>query len=124
MRYTVTGRVHPERADVRIAPYAWTHPDGHEVVISCEASQLTVHLNNTRIDGHISAFVTAEHVAQAVVSALGFSMATGYTVELIQVVEESGAIHVFGVRVPDLMFEPHGPVLAAAAELSKRDLFF
>ena len=124
MRYVVTGRVHPERANVSISPCSWTHPDGGEVVVRCESSQLTVTLDDPRIDGHVSAFVTAEHVAQAVVSALGFSLATGYSVELIQVLEESGAVHVFGVRTPELMFEPHGPVFAAAAELSKRDLFF
>jgi hypothetical protein len=81
-------------------------------------------LNDSRIDGHVTAFVTAEHVAQAVVSALGFSLATGYTVELIQVLEESGAVHVFGVRTPELMFQPHEPVFAAAVELSKHDMFF
>src|SRR5438552_10567122 len=107
MRYMVTGRVHPERANVCITPCSWTHRDGGEVVVRCEASQLTVTLNDSRIDGHVTAFVTAEHVAQAVVSALGFSLATGYTVELIQVLEEAGEVHVFGVRTPELMFQPH-----------------
>src|SRR5262249_27372249 len=94
------------------------------ITVTCEASQLTVVLKDAPVDGYIAAFLMAEHVAQAVVSALGFSLATGYSIELVQVIEESGAVHVFGVRAPELMFQPYEPVFIAATELSKRDVFF
>jgi len=81
-------------------------------------------LKDAPVDGYVAAYLMAEHVAQAVVSALGFSLATGYSVELVQLVEESGSVHVFGVRTPELMFTPHEPVFVAAMELSKRDVFF
>jgi len=64
MRYIATGRVHPERADVHIAPCSWTGQDGHEVTVSCEASQITVVLKDAPVDGYVAAYLMAEHVAR------------------------------------------------------------
>ena len=124
MRYVATGRVHPERANVNTGRFSWTSQDGYEITLTCEASQLTVVLENAPVDGYVAAFLMAKHWAQAAVSALGYSLATGYSVELIQLVEESGAVHVFGVRTPGLMFEPWEPVFAASIELSAHDVPF
>ncbi len=124
MKYIVTGRVHPERANVNI-DLPPMHPiGGGQILVRCEASQLTVVLTDQPIEGYISAFMLAEHIAQAAVSALGFSLATGYVVELVQVIEESGVVHIFGVRAPDLVFEPHEAVFAASVQLVGSDLAF
>lgn len=124
VRYIVTGRVHPERADVRINSPPWQPADGGEILVHCEASQLTVILTDPPVDGYIAAFILAQHVAQAVVSALGFALATGYVVELVQLIEDSGAVHVFGVRAPDLIYEPYEPMFAAAVKLVRGDIAF
>ena len=124
MRYVATGRVHPERADVNIPRHSWVGSDGHQIILTCDSSQLTVVLEDPPVDGFVAAFFMAKQWAQTATAALGFSLATGYSVELIQLVEESGDAHVFGVRVPELMFEPFAPVFAAAVELSTHDVFF
>lgn len=41
MKFFVTGRVHPERADV-FFPVTWTASDGATVSVSCTSSQLGV----------------------------------------------------------------------------------
>ena len=105
MRYIVTGRVHPERADVHFNIPTMEPATGGSISVHCEASQLTVVLENQDIDGARSAFLMAEQVAQTFISSLGFSLGTGYVVELLQVIEETGAVHVFGTRVQELIFE-------------------
>ncbi len=129
MRYVATGRIHPERADIRFSPIEWTIENDGRVVASCDASQLTVVLDLASIDGFITAYITAESFAHIVVGALGFTLGSGYSVELIQVTEESGTPHVFGVR-PDLDgggtlgFDPNLRVFQRAFELANRDVFF
>src|SRR5262249_28071952 len=98
--------------------------DGHSLTISCDSSQLTVVADLASVEGYLDAFIMVEQVAQAVVSALGFALGTGYSVELIQVVTESGESYTMGVRPGDLHFDPFGPVFLAASELAKKDVFF
>jgi hypothetical protein len=130
MRYVVTGRVHPERGDISFDPVEWQIPDHGRVVAQCDSSQVTVLLELTSIDGFVSAYIAAEHFAHIIVGALGFSLGSGYSVELIQVTEEDGTPHVFGVRpvgntpADTLGFEPHAPVFNRALTLANRDLFF
>ncbi len=50
------------------------------------------------VDGWTTARNMAESVANIVVGALGFSLWSGYSVELLQVTEQDGTPHVFGVR--------------------------
>jgi hypothetical protein len=100
------------------------------VVAQCDSSQITVVLELASIDGWATAHIVAEHFAFIVVGALGFSLGSGYSVELIQVTEEDGTPHVFGVRptsdTPDstLGFEPIGPILNRAFLLANQNLFF
>lgn len=130
MRYICTGRVHPERADISFGRIEWQIPDDGRVVAQCEASQISILLELSSIDSWITACIAAEHFAHIVVGALGFSLGSDYSVEVIQVTEEDGSSHVFGVRptgdTPDqtLGFQPHGPVFTRALSLANRDLFF
>ena len=130
MKYIVTGRVHPERADISFSKIIWEVSDDGSVAAECDASQITLKLKLASIDGWNTAFVRAEQFANIIVGALGFSLGSGYSVELIQVTEEDGTPHVFGVRpvgpTPDqtLGFAPHLPILNRVLHLSNKDVFF
>lgn len=130
MRYIVTGRVNPERADIRFSTIEWQVPNDGRVIAHCDSSQITICLELSSIDGWASAYITAEHFAIIIVGALGFALGSGYSVELIQVTEENGTPHVFGVRpkgpTPEqtLGFDPDGPVLNRALQLANANVFF
>lgn len=130
MRYICTGHVHPERADVSFSRIEMSLGDGHKVVASCDASQITVVLDAAAVDGWIAAQIVADDVAGTIIGALGFSLGSGYSVEILQVTEPDGTPNVFGVRPtgsapnPTLGFEAHLPVFNRAFHLSGRDVFF
>jgi len=130
MKYVVTGRVHPERANISFDRVEMGFEGGGITVASCDASQITITLNATRIDGWIAAKIMADDVANIIVGSLGFSLGSGYSVELIQVTEEDGTPHVFGVRPEGespgetLAINPHIPAFNRAFRLSGRDVFF
>ena len=130
MRYVVTGRVHPERADISFSTVEWQIPNDGRVIAHCDSSQITICLELSSIDGWATAYIAAEHFAIIIVGAVGFSLGSGYSVELIQVTEESGIPQVFGVRpsgaTPEqtLGFDPNGPVFNRAFQLANRNIFF
>ena len=130
MMYVCTGRVHPERADVSFSRVEMKFEEGWNAVASCAASQITVVLDDPPVDGWIAAHIMAENVANIVVGALGFSLGSGYSVELIQVTEQDGTPHVFGVRPvgekpgQTLGMDPYIPAFNRAIRLSGRDVFF
>ena len=131
MRYVITGRVHPERADISFSRIEMGVGEGGRAVVSCDSSQITVALEMPDLDGWMSAMVRAEDFASIVVGSLGFALGSGYWLELIQVTEENGTPYVFGVRPgnPDspgvtLAFNPHNEVFARALRLAGRDIFF
>jgi len=129
-KYTVTGRIQPERADIGFGQLQIALDGGGTAVASADSSQITVVLDVPTIDGWISAKIAADDIANIVVGALGFSLGSGYWVELIQVTEEDGTPHVFGVRptgdppMTSLGFEPHNEMFGRALRLSARDIFF
>lgn len=129
-RYVATGRVHPERADINFSQITWEIPDEGRVTASCDSSQITVITELSSIDGWISASISAEHFAYIIIGALGFSLGSGYSVELIQVTEEDGTPHVLGVRPTGdhekdtLGFTPHGPIMNRAFQLANENIFF
>lgn len=130
MKYVVTGRVHPERADVSFSRIEMKFEGGGIAVASCEASQITIALDVPSLDGWIAARIMADDVANIIVGSLGFSLGSGYSAELIQVTEEDGTPHVFGVRpigdTPEqtLGVDPYIPAFNRAFRLSGKDVFF
>ena len=97
--HLVQAHVHPERADVSFSRVELNLAGGGTAVASCDASQVTVVLDDvSSVDGWIAARIVATDVANIVVGALGFSLGSGYSVEILQVTEEDGTPHVFGVR--------------------------
>jgi len=107
------------------------NPEGGGLIsASCDSSQVTVFLDIPTVDGLISAQIVAEDSANILVGALGLSLGCGYSVEMIQVTEENGVPHVFGVRpmggtpIRTLGFSPHVEFFNKAYRLSGRDVFF
>nr|WP_297404046.1 hypothetical protein [uncultured Marinobacter sp.] len=131
MKYIATGRVQPERADIFFSRVEMGLGDRGGVVVSCDSSQITVLIDSPEIDGWMSAEVQAEELASVVVSALGFSLGSGYSVNLIQITEDDGTPHVLGVRPTnpedqgeDLSFIEQTEVFNRALRLAARDVFF
>jgi hypothetical protein len=129
MKFICTGRVHPERADISFSRVEMNFEGGGSAVASCDASQVTVVLDSPSLDGWISAYIMGEDVANIFVGALGFSLGSGYSVELLQVTETDGTPHVFGVRPEGedrqtLGIDPQIPAFSRAIRLSGRDVFF
>lgn len=124
MNYVVFGKIIPERADVSFARQIWQSAEGDALTISCDSSQITVVADLKTADGYVTAFLMAEQIAEAVVSALGFALGTGYRVELVQIVSAAGDAQTMGVRPGELEFEQHGEVFSKACELCKKDVSF
>ena len=131
MKYIVTGRVQPERADIFFSRVEMGVGTRGKAVLSCDSSQVTVVIESPDVDGWMSAMIQAEELASVVVSALGFSLGSGYSVNLIQVTEEDGTPHVLGVRPSNpekqgesLGFAEQTEILNRALKLAARDVFF
>ena len=130
MKYVVTGRVHPERANISFGRIEMKLEGGGLAVATCDASQITVALEAPHLDGWISAYILAGDVANILVGALGFSLGSGYSTEIVQVTDDDGTPHVFGVRPTGeapgqtLGMEPHLPAFNRAFQLSGTDVHF
>jgi hypothetical protein len=130
MRYVVTGRVQPERADVWFSPIEWRLPNQGRVALHCVSSQITVLLDLTTTDGWVTAYVQAEYYASMAINALGFSRGFGYSIELIQVTQEDGTLHVIGAgpngegNSAALGFTQYGPIFSRAFKLANQNVFF
>lgn len=124
MKYLATGRVLPERAYVSFGPVYWGNENAGRISAFSDSGQLSVSLDLPDLDGYNSAYLTAEHFAQIAASALGFSLGSGYSVEIIQVFEEDGTPHVFGVRHNELVYNPHLDIFNQAIRLASEDVYF
>jgi len=131
MKYIITGRVQPERAEVSFSRIELNTPKGGTVAISCTASQLTVVLNEPSTEDYGAAIFEANIAASMVVGAAGFSLGSAYSPDLIQVIGEEGEPYVFGVRPGNpvdqnetLAFADHQDVFNRALRLAAKDAFF
>ncbi len=130
MRYVVTGRIIPERADIRFSPIEWRIPGQGTVVAHCDASQLTIVLDLASVDGWATAFQQAKHFAFMLVGSLGFALGASTGVELIQVMQEGGSPHVIGAealgKVAAQTLRVDGPdaVFNRAIQLANQDVHF
>lgn len=129
MKYLVTGRIRPERASVSFSSITMKLSDSGTATISCDSSQITVALDSVGLDGWRAAYILGEQMAEVVVGALGFALGCGYSVDMIQITEESGKPHVFGVRPTmddqGLGFEPDDRrVFKGALHLCGTDIYF
>ncbi len=125
MRYVCIGRVHPERAYVS---FNEIRLKSHNVTISCDHSQLTVVIDDDNLDGWLAARIAAEDIASVFVSSLGFCLGCGYSIEILNVVDETGSAHITSVKPRD---ERTGDALQigverfdSASRLSGKDIFF
>jgi len=99
MKFFISGKVLPERAAVQFSEIAMDMKQHGYLKITCDAGQLNA-IFDTPIKDVVRAKLTVEHNAQMIVSALGFSLNCGYSVEIINVFssdEEDQGI-VFGVK--------------------------
>ena len=124
MRYLATGRVLPERAYVSFGPVHWGYGENGRVTAFSDSGQLSVSLDVPELDGYNSAYLAAEHFGHIAVSALGFSLGSGYSVEIVQVFEEDATPHVFGVRHEELLYNPHLEIFNRSIRLGSEDIFF
>lgn len=129
MKYFATGKVIPERANICFPQISWDIPDAGRVVVQCDSSQLAILIDLGDLDGIVSAYLQAEHFALIAVGSIGFSLGSGYSVEIVQVTEETGVPHVFGVRPTGidgvtLGFEHSTRAFERTLTLSNKDIFF
>jgi len=124
MRFHVLGRVLPERASVEFPPVTWVAPDGVSVSVHCLCSQLNVCFEWPEPPDLLTIFYSAEHVAEGVIAAFGFTLGTGYAVEMLQLIDSAGESHVFGVRPGGLEFQEINNVFEKTQGLARDDIFF
>lgn len=124
MRYLATGRVLPERAYVSFGPVYWSLGEAGRITAFSDSGQLSVSLELTEPNDCSSIYIKAESFAQIAVSSLGFSLGSGYSVEIIQVFNEDNIPHVVGVRNQSLMYTPHLEAFNKAIRLATEDVYF
>ena len=84
MQYIAIGRVHPERAATFFQEIKLKFGELGYLRVKCDSGQLSA-VFDWESDDVIGAKLTIEHHAQAIASALGFSLNCGYSVEIISV---------------------------------------
>ncbi|MCE9603313.1 MAG: hypothetical protein K8U03_00245 [Planctomycetia bacterium] len=127
MKYLCTGRINPERAAVSFEQIRMRLSGDGDAKVSCDASQLTVVLTYPKLDGYVSAQIAATGIADIVVGSLGFAIGCGFSVEIIQVIEEDGTAHVFGVNSnssPPVVTDQNGDTFSRAVRLSGQNVLF
>ena len=130
MRYSASGRVLPERANVNIERFETDLENSGKISFQCEASQFALFFELGEINDVNTAHVFAGHWANFVVGALGFANGCGYGVEVVQIIDENSNAFVFGVQPiggqpgEKISLDPLQPIMNRALSLSLRDLFF
>ena len=93
--------------------------------ISCDAGQLNA-IFDTPNNDIVSAKLTVEHNAQMIVSALGFSLNCGYSVEVINVFssDEADRATVFGVKAETKNDFDQNKIFNEALLFSSKNVYF
>lgn len=124
MKYFVTGRIHPERADVCISKIELKVGEEGKASLHCDSSQVTVILDVPSVKSNLSARIMAQEFSQMAVNSLGFSLGSGYSIEMIQVIPENGNPVVYGVRDERLMFDFKENMLDQSIRVAAEDFSF
>jgi hypothetical protein len=106
MKYYISGRVIPERADVQIAFHKRKVNNIGILTLSCISSQInmTLELDENVSIGRTSAYLLCKHEANIVISCLGFTLGCSYSVELTSIMNDELEYEVFGVQIRELSF--------------------
>ncbi|ASJ96509.1 hypothetical protein [Shewanella marisflavi] len=125
MKFYISGKVLPERAAVYFSEIKMDMQKHGCMRISCDAGQLNA-IFDTPNNDIVSAKLTVEHNAQLIVSALGFSLNCGYSVEVINVFssEETDRSTVFGVKADTENDFDQNKVFNAALFFSTKNVYF
>lgn len=125
MQYIASGRIHPERAAAYFEEIKLKFEGLGYLRIKCDAGQLSA-IFDWDGDDVVGAKLTIEHHAQAIASALGFSLNCGYTVEIIsvhQVGSQEGPF-TFGVKGPNEIPENQLELFNEALHFSTKNVYF
>lgn len=108
-RYTFSGRILPERANVTLGQITFEglHSPGTEfegkLTVSIHASQILMHVETE--EGNLDIFTlknSLESLVKTEVDSYGYISGRGYDVEITAVVDENGSQTVFGVGMPEI----------------------
>jgi len=125
MKYFISGKVIPERAAVHFSEIVLDMNQHGKLKVICAAGQINA-IFETPIEDIVSAKLTVEHNVQMIVSALGFSLNCGYSVEIINVFEsgkEDKAI-VFGVKAETKNELNQSEVFNESLHFSVKNVYF
>lgn len=104
MRYVCTGRIHLERVAAGFGRYELRSTVGWKAVVSCQWSQISVVLDfpdDTDPMSSLRAQPIAIDLANTFVGALGLALDLAYSVEIVQVIEPNGLLHISGIGYED-----------------------
>lgn len=124
MKFTVIGRVYPENAAVWMKRIESPTSHGGRYSIECKQSQLCLTFESATETDVDTVKITTENLAQTYISAIGFALGAGYTVEITQVIAEDGTTHFYGPKQEALAFTNDPTVLEDSWTLAGRDPFF
>ena len=132
MKYVCKGQVYPERGNVGFEQFELKADGGHQItaVVSCKESQVTVVLNVPEDYLWETAHMRAEEIANIAVESAGFSIGSGCSAEILEVIEQDGTSHIVGF-IPEgkesgqkLGIEPFLSSFHRALQLSSKNIFF
>ena len=120
----------PERTAVSLSTVTFEYDEGSIGTIYCDASQISILLNSPILSTHLDAKMHANLICGMFVSAFGFSLGRGYSIEITQVTDENGVAAVFGVAPPNkrvnenLEFDTNEDIFHRSLKLSSENIFF
>lgn len=125
MQYVAIGKVHPERASAFFEEVKIKLDESTSLRVKCDAGQLSA-VFDWNGDDVVGAKLTIEHHAQAITSALGFSLNCGYSVEIISIyrADDEHSPYTFGVKGPNEAPGDQITLFNKALHFSAKNVFF